>query len=764
MLQSPVARRAVLIAMAWAASGSIRPARAEVTREAVERAIRDGVAHLKRTQKPDGSWVEAENRSKIGTTTLVTLTLLTAGEPANEPHVAQALDYIGRFTAKELDYTYSVALQTMVFAAADPDRYKIRIAANVYWLEAAQIKPNLGHEFAGAWTYSSIKDLAGDNSNSQYALLALHAANEAGIPVRPEVWALARRYWEAGQHLDGGWSYQPGDGKPSTGSMTCAGLSSLVITGLKRYQGQETLVGDVIHNCGQGAVNPNVQRGIDWMAAHFSVNANINNIQRWKFYYLYGLERAGRLTGQRFFGDRDWYREGAEHLVHGQNLGSWSGDESGDRDNLLPTSFALLFLSKGRAPVVINKLRHNIATGDWNHDADDIRNLVGHVSRDWKHLLTWQVVDPANATVEDLLQAPILFFNGHQAPDFGPAARQVLREYVEQGGFLMADACCSSPAFDRGFRALMKEIFPEADYELHPLSAEHPVWRAKWPLSPEVHPLWGIEHGCRTVVIYSPTDLSCFWNQSENQPGNEAVIKSVRVGQNIVDYATGRELPADKLTIREVKDFKLESAPKRGALHIAKLHHAGDWNVAPLAVPNLTTMLRDRRKFDVVLNHREIYAGDPNLIHYPLIYVHGRAALSFPDRDMQALRRHLEPGGGTFFADAACGSPAFDASFRRFVAELLPDRKLEPIPAEDELYTEKVGYDLADVQFSKAAGGSKGRPRLEGVKLNGHWAIIYSPYDIGCALERQQGLDCKGYTHESAMRIAANIVLYSTLP
>ena len=131
---------------------------------------------------------------------------------------------------------------------------------------------------------------------------------------------------------------------------------------------------------------------------------------------------------------------------------------------------------------------------------------------------------------------------------------------------------------------------------------------------------------------------------------------------------------------------------------------------------------------------------------------------------MAILRKHLEPGGGTLFADAACGSSAFDASFRQFVAELLPEAKLEPIPADDEIYTEKVGYDLSDVQFSKAAGGAKGRPRLEGVKLNGHWAILYSPYDIGCALERQQGLDCKGYTHESAMRIAANIVLYATLP
>ena len=55
--------------------------------------------------------------------------------------------------------------------------------------------------------------------------------------------------------------------------------------------------------------------------------------------------------------------------------------------------------------------------GDWNNDPDDVRNLVAVVSRDWKNLLTWQVVDPAVASVADLLQAPIVFLNGHKVPE-----------------------------------------------------------------------------------------------------------------------------------------------------------------------------------------------------------------------------------------------------------------------------------------------------------------------------------------------------------
>ena len=61
----------------------------------------------------------------------------------------------------------------------------------------------------------------------------------------------------------------------------------------------------------------------------------------------------------------------------------------------------------------------------------------------------------------------------------------------------------------------MKKIFPEEEFKLRPVSEVHPVWRAKHLLSPEAWPLWGIQQGHRTVVIYSPKDLSCYWNQAE---------------------------------------------------------------------------------------------------------------------------------------------------------------------------------------------------------------------------------------------------------
>jgi hypothetical protein len=499
------------------------------------------------------------------------------------------------------------------------------------------------------------------------------------------------------------------------------------------------------------------------MSTHFDINQNINSGANWHYYFLYGLERVGRLSGRRFFGNNDWYREGAALLVKTQDHleGFWRG-QGPERDPTITSSFALLFLAKGRAPVLVNKVRHGPGA-DWNNDHDDITNLVGVISRDWKNLLTWQVVDPNFTTVEDLLQAPIAYINGHEYPVFSATARTRLREFIEQGGVIVAEACCGRREFDRGFRALMKDIFPEPELELHPLADDHAVWRSKYRLDPGPHPLWGIEHGCRTVVIYSPDDLSCYWNQLENVPGNPRVRSATALGQNIIDYVTGRELPADKLAVRDLADFK-EDHPRRGALRIAKLRHAGDWNIAPLAIPNLTTALRDKLKFDVVINHKELFPRDPSLVHYPLIYLHGRTAVEFTEEDKTALRRHLSPGGGTLFADAACGSPAFDASFRRLVAELMPNNPLVPIPKHDDFFTKRLGYDLSDCRRTPAAGGMADFPDLEGVKIDGRWAIIYSKLDLGCALQKQAGIECKGYTHESALKIATNIVLYATLP
>jgi hypothetical protein len=570
----PIARWSFALVLVFAITAASRPvARGDVTSAEVERAIREGIHFLSARQAANGSWPGVE-----GVSELATLALLTSGVPRDDPGLTRALAAVLRHEPNGISprhRTYTVSLHAMTLAAADPGAYRDLIARDAAWLVGAQLRAGRGvgqplvwrgsaRPVGGSWTYHEGGGV-GDNSNTQYALLGLNAAAEAGVAIPSEVWQAAWAYWAMCQGPDGGWSYRIGN-RQSTASMTTAGISSLIITGSRLFRGTEVLDGPMVRHCGQEEVDVRLERGLAWLAANFSVRTNVGAGQN-KLYYLYGLERAGRLAGVRYFGVHDWYREGAEELVKTQDRlsGAWN-DSYGP---IVSTSFALLFLAKGRAPVLINKLRH-APWADWNNDADDIRNLVGAVSRDWKHLLTWQVVDAEAATVDALLQAPIAYLSGHQAPEFDAPAKRNLRDFVEQGGFILAEACCGRGEFDLRFRALMKEIFPEPGYELHPLGEDHAIWRARHVIAAGSHPLWGIEVGCRTVVVYSPGDLSCYWNQAENSPAHPVVQEAIKLGQNIVDYATGREMPDDKLVVHHARDFQVDS-PRRGALRIAKL-------------------------------------------------------------------------------------------------------------------------------------------------------------------------------------------------
>src|SRR3972149_3583569 len=141
--------------------------------------------------------------------------------------------------------------------------------------------------------------------------------------------------------------------------------------------------------------------------------------------------------------------------------------------------------------------------------------------------------------------------------------------------------------------------------------------------------------------------------------------------------------------------------------------------------------------------------------------MHGRNDFTLNEEERAALRRHLTTGG-VLFADACCGSAAFDRAFRRIIEQVFPDLKLQRIPPDHRLFTE-IWHDLRQVRFNRALGGRAEEPYLEGIELDGRYVVIYSKFDIGCAIERHQSLECLGYTHEDAVRIATNVVLYALL-
>jgi len=796
-------RLSAVVALVAGLFGSVvGSVRAEVTAEQVHRAIDRGVAYLLEQQRDNGAWPDMAMPG--GVTALCTLALLNAGVTPDDERMQKALDYLRKIKP---DKTYVVSLQTMVFARALPERDRELIFTNVKWLEKIQTVegPN-----KGAWSYPYLGGTNGDNSNSQFALLALYEAERVGVVANERTWQLAKKYWEDGQNKeDGSWGYTKTD-KRGTGSMTCAGITSLVIVADRAQGGNARAVGDHIECCRAPSTDNNslenrIGRAVHWLGQHYSVTSNpgmgrgtgVNLL-----YYLYGLERVGRLTAQRFIPlpvrpgqpDRaDWYREAAEFLVRRQDSlsGFWIGRGNGENEPVIGTSFALLFLSKGRWPVLLGKLQH--APGDdWNHHRQDVGNLTRYVETRWKRDMTWQVVDLRLASVEDLLQTPVVYLSGSQSPlpeepeQLQELARK-LRDYLDRGGFLLAEADCGGEGFDHGFRALMQAVFPEPEYKLRLLEREHPIWYAEEKIDPQqLRQVWGIEFGCRTSVVYLPPDppqeprpsLSCLWELSRPGRGEKhsaavqaQVDAALSLGINVLAYATNRELKTKEDFFPSPIARRAGDQLERGRLAVANLRHPGGCNAAPRALLNLMDSAGRELRIRAHVREAPLDLTDPSLFDYHLLFMHGRTAFRLTDAERQQLKLYLERGG-MLLADSICASRAFSESFRREISAIFPNRKLEPIPVSDPLLsTAYGGIDLRmvsrrDPEATGRAGPleavvRKVPPDLEGLKFGEHWGVIFSQYDLSCALEKHDSLECRGYSREDAARIGLNVVLYS---
>ena len=530
---------------------SARPPEKEALVDRVRHAIDNGIASLKGAEGGRGHWND-NAQYPGGQTALALLALMTAGVDSQDPVIQRGLAHLRRIKS---DQTYVLGLQIMVYSMAKEDQDKARIQDNADML-AKNHQP-------GGWGYKGGGEP--DNSNTQYALLGLHEARQAGAKVDPNLLEAVHTEYVKTQQTDGGWVYRKSQQRV-TMTMTTAGLCGLLISGKEMQQGRQKLLPDGSDpQCGQYEDDKSVAGALAWIGREFpSKLTREEAADTWisPYYALYGLERAGRLSGERFFGGHDWYRVGCEYLVSIQNRdGSWSAaghkTDQLDGNGSIPTSFALLFLAKGRTPVLITKLAHNDGN-DWNNKRSDVRHLVDFAARELfrKQPLAWQVFDVRKRETEDeldlateLLPSPLLWFNGHR---FAPRDRErrIVQAYLANGGFVFAEACCGSASFDKDFGKMLKEIYP--DNPLVEVPADHPVWSAsgRREFTPTElqrdFPLYGIRQGCKWVLFYSPKPIAGYWEA--NDTTSERGRKAFELGANIIAYATSLERPLPRLT------------------------------------------------------------------------------------------------------------------------------------------------------------------------------------------------------------------------
>jgi hypothetical protein len=833
-------RRSLAACLVVAFISSANTARAEEPLvQKVRTSLDKGITYLKSQQKHQGgdkyNW-ENDTLNLLqpgGTSSLSMLALLTAGVPVDDPVVKRGLPYIRGLKPQ---HTYVVGIQTMVLAEIGDQKDLFQIQTNVDWLLMAAATSNgkrlgEGGKLTG-WSYQSSSGNRADNSNTQYALLGLWAGRQAGAKIDRAAWEAIQDFYKStqcnptmnarGQPM-AGWTYmnESKNARPTL-TMTAAGVCGLYISGLEVNENQQQLneATGVAAKCGFYPDDDAIAKGMRWIASEFRFMNSPHT-----FYNVYGIERVGRLSGQRFIGDHDWYREGCELLTGvkgneglGQKPGGeWKINAAIDNFEVISTSFALLFLAKGRTPILLSKLAWDSPTDrlgqgtGWNRKHHDARHLVEYSSRELfkKMPLAWQIFDPrlADLTTEakfndelsNLLQSPILYMTGHEAPKLTKAQKQLLKRYVDEGGFILAEACCGSEAFAKGFRILMegdkddKENKDEGVFgqesPLMPLLPTHPIWSSHSLVPanffqgehvPEDKKILAIERGCKTVVVFSPQPLAGYWEEARFSPKVKEIVGekdraklAYRLGGNIIAYATGFEPPKprlDKPKILDPNDGK-GATVARYQIELAQVKHDGgrDYQPAKNALRALALNVRDKYLVDVSLAKKDVrMSAKGELWPHKFVYMHGKGKFTSDENEVTNMRAHLDLGG-LLLADACCGSDSFDEAFREFARKLFPEQKLETIPADDFLYSEKLnGQAISRLRCrtAKADGSAETnfqdvQPMLEGIKIDGRWVVIYSRYDIGCALEKNKSSDCKGYDPDSAMKLATAALLYS---
>jgi len=154
--------------------------------------------------------------------------------------------------------------------------------------------------------------------------------------------------------------------------------------------------------------------------------------------------------------------------------------------------------------------------------------------------------------------------------------------------------------------------------------------------------------------------------------------------------------------------------------------------------------------------------ADAGLFASPLIYLTGHEYFELKPAEVSALRDYLQ-NGGFLFAEACCGRRGFDLAFRRMLKGLFPQHPIQVIPPDAVLMREPNDVRQAGVTpaLMQELGAASIPPHLEGIELDGHYAVIYSPFALAGGWEMAQSPYARGYTDESSVRIGQNILLYS---
>jgi hypothetical protein len=531
---------------------------------------------------------DARETRTAGEDALAVYALLQAGEATNDdrvgpnsPVVAKMLDALKRMPMETGDATYGQALRSAALSVYHRAEDRRALQAEVDWLvkdcvdgaftysqpveQIPEIEMPVPHNGAGNGVTAGGRRQRSpwDNSNSQYGALGVWSAAETqiGIEVPSTFWPAVHQHWVECQFPDGQWGYNLFSEAGATGrgggrlSMTVAGITTLFVA-------EDNMdIRTVATTLGRPPFSAPLQKGLNWLETG---DHSVDLPDQWETYNLYGLERAALASGFKYFGTHDWYRELAVRQIASQDPGGAWGNGTID------TAYSILFLSRGRHPVLMNKLRFD---GFWSNRPRDLLNLSRFTSKEMERPINWQVVS-LKSDWSDWMDAPILYIASHEPLKFSDEDCRKLRAYADNGGLIFTHADGDSLSFTSSVANLSKKIFPE--YKFGDLSKDDPIYKTQYKLKP-LPRLMGVSNGSRLLLVHSPVDLNKAWQLRDwtTRPDQ------FKEGIDLFIYAAGKVNLKNKLRTAYVPEPHNKPI---ATTTVARIKYDGAWNPEPAAL------------------------------------------------------------------------------------------------------------------------------------------------------------------------------------
>jgi hypothetical protein len=626
-----------------------------------------------------------------------------------------------------------------------------------------------------------------DNSNCQYGLLGVWSAAEADVEIPSMYWYLVANHWTKKQFGSGFWQY--GEDKELSANpinMTAAGLASVLVT--HEYiepVGTQAAVGREPYNTA-------IKRGLGWF------DAKDNAVKVSGGYGTYGVERVGLASGFKFFGQHDWYRELAAKIIKEQKPdGSWgSGGKEGD-GQVIETSYHLLFLSRGRHPVLMNKLRfdgNKENPGYWANRPRDAANLSKAVGKEIEKQLNWQVIN-VNTPWQQWLDSPILSLGTHRPFKFSEEELGRIRSYVEAGGMLYTQSDASTAAVDQWANQLAQQLFKRP---LVPVPANHPLYTNEtvYKIVPPV-PLKMVTNGSRVLMVHSGVDLARSW-QARDEKGKAGKVH-FQLGVNLYIYAAGKgqirrrletldipEVAATRKVQATVGVARLSYPASPGgaptaaapaapaaagsaaqAAAAAAVTVAPDWNPEPGAWPRFANWLQWQTSYKLAaaaVPMEQLKPFDParktDPANYRFAHLTGVAAVKWTPAQVAAVKAFVD-AGGVLMVDVTGGANTFDQSAHELIDTAFGSGKLAPVPPEHPMLSASAqGMDDLTRRIVRQSAKGKGGTQLQ-MLTSGKGAVVFSPLDITSGLLGTNTVSVVGYDHAYATKLMKNALLWA---